>query len=230
MKLASVAGVSATLISRLEHGRVGRVPLATLRSVFVALDARAILVVRWQGGEIDRLIDARHAALQDELARRLARLPDWIFEPEVTFSIYGERGSIDLVAWNPRHRALLIIEVKASLADVGGLLRQTDRYRRLAMDVARTRGWRPLVIGVWVVLADGRTARRRLADHRAVLRSSYPDDGHAAMRWLSQPTGPLRALSFLPIPTRTQVGRRPCLGASHGRRLNACQPTGSERI
>src|SRR5687767_8027743 len=90
-QLAAAARVSSALVSRVERGSVGGVPLETLRRLFAAIGARATLVVRWQGGELDRLIDARHAAVEEVVARRLERLPDWIFDPEVTFSIYGER-------------------------------------------------------------------------------------------------------------------------------------------
>ena len=71
------------------------------------MDARIDLVPRWRGGDLDRLIDARHAGMVETLVRRLASLPDWIAQPEVTFSIYGEHGSIDLVAWHPGRRAFL---------------------------------------------------------------------------------------------------------------------------
>jgi hypothetical protein len=100
----------------------------------------------------------------------------------VTFSIYGERGSIDIVAWHPTRRALLVIEVRSAIGDVGALVRQVDRYRRLARKVAAERGWSPVSVGVWVVVADGRTARRRLAEHRSTLKRAFPADGHAMER------------------------------------------------
>jgi hypothetical protein len=129
----------------------------------------------------------------------LSRLPEWIIEPEVTFSIFGERGSIDLLAWHPGRRVLLIVEVKSAIGDIGGLVRQVDRYRRLARDIARQRGWNVETVGVWVVVVDGRTARRRLAEHRTTLRRAFPADGHAIEAWLNDPAGELSALSFVPL-------------------------------
>jgi len=73
------------------------------------MDARIDLVPRWRGGDLDQLIDTRHAGMVETLVRRLASLPDWIVQPEVMFSIYGERGSIDVIAWHPGRRALLAI-------------------------------------------------------------------------------------------------------------------------
>lgn len=213
VELARIARVSPATVSRVERGRVGATTVSVLRAIFVSLEARFDLVVRWNGAELDRLIDARHAALTEVIVRRLSQLPDWIIEPEVTFSIFGERGSIDLVAWHPGRRVLLIIEVKSAIGDVGALLRQVDRYRRLARDVARQRGWNIATVGVWVVVVDGRTARRRLADHRTTLRRAFPADGHAVEAWLRDPAGDLNALSFVPLG-RQVIARR-------GRRLAA---------
>jgi transcriptional regulator with XRE-family HTH domain len=197
--LARVARVSPSTISRVERGRIDRMDVAVLRRVFTGLDARIDLVPRWHGGDLDRLVDARHAGMVETLVRRLSSLPEWVVHPEVTFSIFGERGSIDIIAWHPRLRALLIIEVKSAIGDVGGLVRQVDRYRRLAREVARERGWLPSSVAVWVVVADGRTARRRLAEHHSTLRSAFPADGHTMERWLHAPGEGVRALSFLPF-------------------------------
>ncbi|HET9435680.1 MAG TPA: helix-turn-helix domain-containing protein [Candidatus Limnocylindrales bacterium] len=194
------AGVSPAMVSRLEHGRIERTDVRTLRRVFVAPDARIDLVPRWQGAELDRLLDARHAGLTEVLVRRLSSLPDWIVQPDVTFSIYGERGSIYIVAWHPGRLVLLIIEVKSAIGDIGALIRQADRYRRLARQVARERGWTPTAVGIWVVVADGRTARRRLAEHRLTLRRAFPVVGHAMERWIHAPGREISGLSFLPSP------------------------------
>jgi hypothetical protein len=123
------------------------------------------------------------------------------------------------VAWHPGRRALLIIEVKSAIGDVGALNRQADRYRRLARQVARERGWAPAAVGVWVVVADGRTARRRLAEHRSTLRRAFPADGHAMERWIHAPEREVSALSFLPSvhPARTGRTRRTSAGLVHAR-------------
>jgi transcriptional regulator with XRE-family HTH domain len=206
--LARAARVSPAMISRLEHGRVDGTSLGVLRGVFTALDARIDLVPRWHGGDLDRLVDARHAGMTESLVRRLSSLPEWIVQPEVTFSIFGERGSIDIVAWHPGRQALLIIEVKSAIDDVGGLIRQVDRYRRLARDVARQQGWSPVVVAIWVVVADGRTARRRLAEHLTMLRRAFPADGHTMEGWIHAPDRDVSGLSFMPFGHPMNVGRR----------------------
>ena len=105
------------------------------------------------------------------------RFPGWDLAPEVSFSIYGERGIIDLLAWNLAHRALLVIELKTDIADVNELIGTFDRKVRLAWRIAEERGWNPLTVSGWVIVAPGRTNRERIAAHGAMLRAAFPMDG-----------------------------------------------------
>jgi hypothetical protein len=85
-----------------------------------------------------------------------AGLDGWVSEPEVSFSIYGERGIIDVLAWHPVRRILLMIELKTELVDINDLMGSADRRRRLGAVIARDRGWDPAAIATWVVLAESR--------------------------------------------------------------------------
>jgi transcriptional regulator with XRE-family HTH domain len=194
--LAVAAGVSASTVSRVERGHVRTLSVAALRDVGAALDVRIELVARWRAGDLDRLLNARHSALHELLARHFRRLPGWILAPEVSFSIYGERGVIDILAWHPRRRALLVIELKTEIVDVNDLIGSVDRKRRLARRIARERGWDPVEIGCWVVVAAGRTNRRRVSAHASVLAAAFPDDGKRMRAWLRDPVGAVAALSF----------------------------------
>jgi transcriptional regulator with XRE-family HTH domain len=141
--LAHKAGVSASLVSRLERGRLGNVPLDTIQRVLAAIDVRLDLLPRWRGGELDRLLNARHSALHEDVARWLAkRYGEWVVAAEVSFSISGERGIVDMLAWHPARRAVLVIELKTDVVDVNGLLGTHDRKRRLARRIGAERGWR----------------------------------------------------------------------------------------
>lgn len=219
--LAAKAKVSLTLIVRIEHGRLDAVPLGVIRRVAHALDARVDTIVRWQGGDLGRLINARHAAMHEGMARWFASLEGWEADPEVSFSIYGERGVIDILAWHGANRALLVTELKTELVDINDLIGTMDRKRRLAAEIAEARGWRPASISAWVVLADGRTNRRALSTHASVLRAKFPDDGRAVRGWLRSPDRAIQALSFLPQIHEAHLGRdlravrrvtRPALG------------------
>ena len=196
--LAVKAHVSRTIVGRIEHGRLETIPIGMIRRVAAALDARFDTVVRWQGGDLGRLMNARHAAMHEAMAIFMAGLDGWVAEPEVSFSIYGERGVIDVLAWHPGRRILLVIELKTELVDINDLMGAADRRRRLAATVARDRGWDPLAIGTWVVVAESRTNRRAVAAHETVLRAKFPMDGRAMRRWLHRPAGRVDALGFLP--------------------------------
>ena len=74
--------------------------MATVHGVALALDAWVAYSVRWRGGELDRVLSAGHAAMHEALARWLAALPAWELAPEVSFSIFGERGIIDALCWH----------------------------------------------------------------------------------------------------------------------------------
>ena len=170
--------------------------LHSLRQVGEALGIQIVLDARWRGGELDRLMNARHSAFHERVARYLSSLPGWVFEPEVSFAIWGERGVIDVLAWHPERRALLVIELKTQLVDIQETVGTLDRKRRLARRVAAQRGWTPRVVAAWLLIADSATNRRRVAAHRAMLRAAFPVDGREMRHWLSDPAGDVRALSF----------------------------------
>ena len=196
MDLARAAGVSRTTISRVELGRGDELTLATVRAIAEPLEARLDLVPRWRGAELDRLLNARHSALHEAVAQEFARsFPEWELVPEASFSIYGERGVIDILAWHPGRGTVLVVELKTALVDVNELLGTLDRKRRLAVRVAAERGWRAATVGTWLVFANDRSTRRRIADHRAMMRSAAPAGGRAMRQWLRDPVGPIKAMS-----------------------------------
>ena len=195
--LATRAGVSPATISRIERGHLDTLSLHTLRDVASVLDVRVDLGARWRAGELDRLLNAAHSALHDSVAAWFREaFPAWELAPEVSFSILGERGVIDIVAWHPGRRALLIIELKTDIADVNELVGTFDRKRRLARTIAKERGWVPATISGWVIVSPGRTNRARIAAHGAMLRAAFPLDGRTVTGWLADPTRAISALSM----------------------------------
>jgi transcriptional regulator with XRE-family HTH domain len=194
--VARLAGVSPKVISRIERGGLDGVVVGRAVRVARSLDIRLDWNAWWRGGELDRMVNAGHAAMHESVARWL-RASSWTIVPEASFSIFGERGVIDVLAFEPASRALLVVELKTQLVDVQALLGAVDRYRRLAPVIARERGWEVEAVSAWVVLSDTPTNRRRLAAHATVLRSAFPSDGRAMRGWLSRPRGRVAALSFL---------------------------------
>jgi transcriptional regulator with XRE-family HTH domain len=205
--LAAKARVSRWVVMRIEHGRLSSIPVGKVRAVAAALDARIDATVRWQGGDLPRLLSARHSWMQEVMARYFASFAEWVAEPEVSFSIYGERGIIDVLAWHAERRVLLVIELKTEIVDVNEMLGTLDRKRRLAFDVARARGWQPRTVATWLIVAPGRTNQRAIADHVTLLRAKLPADGTTMRRWLRDPAGRIDALSVMPNVQGTHLGR-----------------------
>lgn len=195
--VAKAAGLSRATIGRIETGHLDTVTLRSLRRVCATLELRIELLVRSRGGDLDRMLAARHAKLAESVIRRLrADSPDWQLVPEVSFSFWGERGVVDILAWHPGRRALLIIEIKTEMVDVGETLGTLDKKRRLGGDIAAARGLDPETVSVWLVIASGRTNERRIADHRETLRAALPDDGRRVRGWLTDPVEVVAAMSF----------------------------------
>jgi transcriptional regulator with XRE-family HTH domain len=194
--LAARVGASQGLISMIERGHMDTVSLRILRRVAGALDIRVDLTPRWRAGDLDRLLNARHSELHELVARWFAEeLPDWVLAPEVSFSIYGERGVIDILAWHEKTGSLLVIELKTAIADVNELLGTMDRKKRLAAQVAGERGWHAKSVSTWLIVADTRTNRRRLDAHMAVIRNAMPDGTWAMRRWLRRPRETIAAVT-----------------------------------
>src|SRR6476659_572203 len=63
--LADRAGLSRSVVDRIELGESGRVALEDLENVARTLDGLLGLDFRWRGEQLDRLIDERHTAIVD---------------------------------------------------------------------------------------------------------------------------------------------------------------------
>jgi transcriptional regulator with XRE-family HTH domain len=187
--VARRAGTSRETVGRLERGGFGRVPHDTVRAVATALGIRVDVRLRWGGGDLDRVMNAVHAELHEALARHLGAHAGWVWWPEVSFSIYGERGVIDILAWHAQTRSLLIIELKTELVDPQDLVATMGRRVRLGDRIARQFGWVPACVSAWVVVSDGSTNRRRHDRHSGLLRTAFPADGRSMRRWFASTCG-----------------------------------------
>jgi DNA-binding XRE family transcriptional regulator len=195
--LAAAARVSRATVSRAERGHLVAILLPNLRAIGTVLEIRLDFTPWWRGGQLDRMVNAGHGALHEQVARMLGELPEWTSAAEVTFSIFGERGSIDVLAWHAARRALLVVELKTEIPDPAALIAQVDRYVRLARAVATERGWDAATVNRWVAVAESDMNRRQVSRHRAMLRNAFPANGHGMRHWLRDPAEPVAALSFL---------------------------------
>ena len=106
--LAERAGVGHDAITKLEAGRLGPMRMSSIRAIVSAFGLSYESAVRGLGADEDRLIDQRHATLLGVGAGWLSSL-SWLTRAEVSYSEWGERGSIDLLAWHAPTASLLVI-------------------------------------------------------------------------------------------------------------------------
>ena len=176
-------------MSRLERGDFGGMTLVSLERVTGALGASLKLDVQWRGEQLDRLMDAAHASLQQATAAVLASA-GWIVRVEVSFNHFGERGRVDILAYRPELRILVVVEIKSALGDVQETIGRLDVKTRLAVTIARQLGWHDLAAVVPAfVIGDTRTARRVVAQHPALFER-FVVRGRRALAWIRRPSAP----------------------------------------
>ncbi len=122
------------------------------------------------------------------MKRRLERW-GWLVRVEVSFSHFGERGRIDLLAFHPATLVLLVIELKSELVDVQALLGSLDAKVRLAPGIAARFGWSARATLPAIVFLEDRTTRNRLMRFDPLF-ARFDVLGRAALSWLRQPTTP----------------------------------------
>ena len=143
------------------------------------------------------MLDERHARLV-EAAIRLFGRRGWETAAEVTFSEYGERGSVDVLAGYRPTLAVAVCEVKGSLGSLEETNRLLDAKERLAPRIAMHRfGWSPRIVGRILIVPEDRTIRRTIVRHAETMGVVYPARGREVREWLHRPDRPIRGIWFL---------------------------------
>ena len=216
LDLGAEAGVSPSTISRIERGHLDEVSVATLRRVAEALGASLDIRLRWNGEGLDRLLDQAHAELVDNFVRRLTAY-GWTADVEVSFSLWGERGSIDVLGYHAATGIVLVTEVKSVVPDSQATLIGVDRKTRLAPEIAKARGWTCRGVARLLVVGDSTTSRRRIGALGTTYRNAFPVSGREVDRWLRDPREPISGLLFVPN-TRQVHGRAATTGMQRVRK------------
>jgi transcriptional regulator with XRE-family HTH domain len=207
-QLARVARVPVRDIIAIENARAGTVELERLRGLFRAAGGHARLAIWFNGAAGDRLLDAEHAALVERGAAVFLRY-GWSNHLEVTFSEFGERGSIDLLSLHRSRSVAAVCEFKSAFGSLEETNRMLDVKERLAPKIVFERfGWHPRSIGRLLVVSEDSTARRIVARHAVTMASLYPARGREIRAWVRRPDGPLRGLWFLSELPNSQSGSR----------------------
>jgi transcriptional regulator with XRE-family HTH domain len=207
LQLAERVGVSDTVISEIELGRLDGQKWGVMRHMLEALAASLEALPRWRGAELERLLDADHAAITEQWGHELTAR-GWDVRTEVSFNEYGDRGRFDLIAFHHASRTLLVDEHKTVLADAQQTLGGLDVKVRVAAGVARRLGWNPARIVPCLVLADGRTNRRRVEQH-PTLFTRFDLRGRRVLAWLRDPRTPVGGLLvYRSLPNSATSGAR----------------------
>ena len=195
--VASLAGVSQSVVSRTEHGRLDELSFGALDAIAAALDVTVYLDARWDDGDVDRLIDRAHARIVEHVVTTL-RASGWEVLVEYGFNHYGDRGSVDVLAWHEASRTLLIVEVKSRLTDLQATFTSFARKLRIVPRlVLGERGWDARHVGRLVVM-PGTTANRTIvANHAATFATLFPERMPAIGAWLRAPDRSLGGVWFV---------------------------------
>lgn len=219
--VATRARIARSILADFEAGRIGSHSVSALTRAAEASGGSIRIDLVVPGGDLRRLLDADHAALQAEWKGMLAR-NGWVLDAEVTFNHYGERGSIDLFEWHAATRTLLIIEIKTVIVDIQDLLSGIDRKVRIGRTLASDRGWLPQAVIPMLLVAETSTARRRIKEHGALFER-FAIRGRAAMGWLCRPDPGLVPVGILCLTSssRARPGDRRRAGRQRIRRAGS---------
>ena len=183
------------------------VSFAALQRIADALDARLVVDIQWRGAELDRLLDAHHAALV-ELVGAFLRRHGWDVRVEVSFNQYGDRGRYDMLAIHGTTRLVLVIEVKTAFGDLQDTIGRLDVKMRVAASVVRTLGWMPAAFVPVLILGEDTSARRIVRDH-PTLFVRFTERGRSALTWIQSPDRqavPTGVLLFRKLSNAKQAG------------------------
>jgi transcriptional regulator with XRE-family HTH domain len=177
-ELAARARVSKGMVVLIEHGRANAT-LDLAGKVLSALDVTVDLRITSPHVET-RQRDAAHARCAAYVARRLGGT-GWLVRREVEIVGRRSHGWIDILAFHPETRALLVIEVKTEIHDLGRIERTLGWYAREARSVASGLGWRPASLRTVLLVLATAANDERLGENRDALAQTFPVRGMAVL-------------------------------------------------
>ena len=203
-QLADAVGLARGYIATIESGRANPslevvTRIAEKLGLEVELVIRPPLIVGGGLGQRD-LVHARCSAYVDRRLRGAGLLT----AREVEIVHARSHGWIDMLAFDPRSRTLLIVEVKTRLDDLGALERQIGGYERSATDVAHRLGWQPDRVVTWLLALASAEVEAVIRANRAIFDDAFPVRAPAASAWLSDVGSPMagRVLALIDPASR----------------------------
>jgi transcriptional regulator with XRE-family HTH domain len=165
------AGVSRAMVAMVEAGNVNvTVDVAGQLLSILGLTIQVRVDAPFVAG---RQRDAVHARCLGQTRRRLAA-DGWLTAGEVEIVEGRSRGWIDVLAFHPATRTLLVIEVKTEIHDLGQIERTLAWYGRAAWSASKRLGWRPRRVERCVLVLATEANDARLFANRVALAASFP--------------------------------------------------------
>jgi hypothetical protein len=198
--LANLVGISATRLHELEAGLGASAPLAAWFAVGSALDRPFAAGFSRDVHQSGEPADAGHLAAQEivlRLARRHARTG--VFELRTRSGI-REGGNVDVGIRDDRWRALILVEIWNTTADLGAASRSSGRKVAEAGELAAFRGYRVASCWLLVDTAANRAMVRRFPE---VLRAQFPGSSGSWVRCLTNGESPPTKAGIAWIDTRS---------------------------
>ncbi|MEX1172245.1 MAG: helix-turn-helix domain-containing protein [Chloroflexota bacterium] len=172
-QLAAATGVSHGHIAAIETGRVNP-SLDLVERIGEVLGLRLQLIGRPPViVEPLRQRDLVHARCSGYVGRRYGS-SGWETRRELEVASGRWHGWVDLLAFDPRTRTLVIVEVKTRIDDLGAIERQIAWYEREAPGLARNLGWRVDRIFTWLLLLASDEVDKGIRENRDALADGFP--------------------------------------------------------
>jgi DNA-binding XRE family transcriptional regulator len=204
-QLATTVLVSRAHIAAIETGRANP-SMRLVDRIADALGLELELIGRPPtviGGVHQR--DFLHARCSGYVDRRLGHA-GWETRRELEVVHARSHGWIDLLAYHPVSRTLVIVEIKTTLDDFGAVERQLGWYERSSTDLAHRIGWRPTQAISWLLLLATDEVEASLRENRELLRVAFPNRAGSMIDVAvgEKPTSDGRAVALLDPHSRRQ--------------------------
>ena len=183
-ELAAAVGVSRSRIAEIESGKADA-SLDLAWAIADRLGPDMHLLTRPPLVHERRRGDLVHGRCSGYVDRRSLRA-EWLTARELETFAGRAHGWIDLLAYDPRSRTLVIVEIKTRLDDIGAMERQLSWYERDIRRVAGELGWRPRATTSWLLLLASNEVEAQIAMHRELLRRTFPDRARAMRRIITR--------------------------------------------
>jgi transcriptional regulator with XRE-family HTH domain len=210
--LGERAGFSQSFVSLVEHMCISDLTFESATRLLEAMGARLTVAVSapfLADRELQR--DPAHARCSTYVTARLKR-DGWLTATEVEVGGDRSRGWIDILAYRPDHRLLLVIEIKTEIRDLGAIERTLGWYEREAWRAARRLSWRPSkVVGCLILLATEMN-EARIGDNQAAFSAGFPIRATELRRIMANEAPPphvVRAMALIDPLSRRNDWLRP---------------------